>query len=199
MELFRPVGLAELVLLFRSEMRAFPPRLPEQPIFYPVLSERYAAQIAAEWNTKADALVGYVTRFVVSDAYGGSFASRTVGSREHQELWVPAEELERFNSEIDGPITVTSAYFGDGFVGQPGAHGALLGLDARAQWAVLARLSRGDEAALAAEITANREAVFANALFWRALSDSDEARSTLTLVRRLWARQERVALPIGSP
>ena len=48
MILFRPVGLAELVLCYEAAMRAFPPRLPEQPIFYPVLSEAYARRIARE-------------------------------------------------------------------------------------------------------------------------------------------------------
>jgi hypothetical protein len=33
--LWRPVGPAELDLIRASGMRAFPPRLPEQPIFYP--------------------------------------------------------------------------------------------------------------------------------------------------------------------
>lgn len=31
-------------------MRAFPSRLPEQPIFYPVLSEEYAIKIARAWS-----------------------------------------------------------------------------------------------------------------------------------------------------
>jgi len=42
---FRPVGENELELIRRSEFTAFPPRLPEQPIFYPVVtvwpSERF--------------------------------------------------------------------------------------------------------------------------------------------------------------
>src|SRR6266545_4345683 len=40
------------------------PRLPEQPIFYPVLNEQYATQIARDWNVK-DSGAGYVTRFHV--------------------------------------------------------------------------------------------------------------------------------------
>ena len=50
--LFRPVGQEELELIRQSEFKAFPPRLPEQPIFYPVLSEAYATQIARDWNAK---------------------------------------------------------------------------------------------------------------------------------------------------
>ena len=46
MILWRPVGMRELELIHESGMKAFPPRLPEQPIFYPVLSEGYATKIA---------------------------------------------------------------------------------------------------------------------------------------------------------
>jgi len=34
----------------------------------------------------------------------------------HNELWVPAEELEEFNRNIVGEIRVVSAFFGEGFV-----------------------------------------------------------------------------------
>ena len=37
--LFRPTGDKELALIRESGWRAFPPRLPDQPFFYPVLSE----------------------------------------------------------------------------------------------------------------------------------------------------------------
>ena len=53
--LWRPVGPDELRLIEQSGMRAFPPRLPEQPIFYPVLSEEYAVKIARDWNVPATA------------------------------------------------------------------------------------------------------------------------------------------------
>jgi hypothetical protein len=36
--LWRPTGPAELDLVRRLNWRAWPPRLPEQPIFYPVLN-----------------------------------------------------------------------------------------------------------------------------------------------------------------
>ena len=58
--LYRPVGPAELSLIADAGYRAFPPRLPEQPIFYPVLHEAYAVQIARDWNVKASGS-GYVT------------------------------------------------------------------------------------------------------------------------------------------
>ncbi len=62
--LWRPVGPKELKLIEASGMREFPPRLPEQPIFYPVLSEAYAVQIARDWNVPASGS-GFVTRFDV--------------------------------------------------------------------------------------------------------------------------------------
>ncbi len=60
--LYRPVGQAELDLIRESGFIAFPPRLPEQPIFYPVLTRSYAEQIARDWNTKdpKSGFVGYV-------------------------------------------------------------------------------------------------------------------------------------------
>lgn len=64
MTLYRPVGPEELDLIAASGFRQFPPRLPEQPIFYPVLNEEYAAQIARDWNVKASG-AGFVTRFEV--------------------------------------------------------------------------------------------------------------------------------------
>ena len=43
--LYRPVGPKGLELIERSGFSAFPPRLPEQPIFYPVLNQEYAEQM----------------------------------------------------------------------------------------------------------------------------------------------------------
>ena len=84
--LFRPVGAKELELIEESEFTAFPPRLPEQPIFYPVLNEDYAAQIARDWNAKHNAeKVGYVSRFCVSSDYLKKYEIRTVGGSVHKE------------------------------------------------------------------------------------------------------------------
>jgi hypothetical protein len=60
--LWRPVGPAELELIKQSGMRAFPPPLPEQPIFYPVTTEAYAIKIARDWNVPASGS-GFVTCF----------------------------------------------------------------------------------------------------------------------------------------
>ena len=105
MRLFRPIGLEELVLLFRSGMRRFPPRLPAQPIFYPVLNAAYATQIARDWNAPTGSMAGFVTAFEVAESYARGFEVHRVGSREALELWVPAEELETFNDHLEGPPT----------------------------------------------------------------------------------------------
>lgn len=52
MRLYRPVGQAEYDLIAQSNFTAFPPRLAEQPIFYPVLNERYAREISEKWNRR---------------------------------------------------------------------------------------------------------------------------------------------------
>ena len=67
--LYRPVGANELRLIEEAGMRAFPPRLPEQPIFYPVTNEAYAVQIARDWNTKFGSKTGFVTRFAVRKSF----------------------------------------------------------------------------------------------------------------------------------
>lgn len=46
--LWRPTGPKELDLVRELNWRAWPPRLPEQPIFYPVLNEDYAVRIARD-------------------------------------------------------------------------------------------------------------------------------------------------------
>ena len=108
MRLYRPVGQAEYDLIAQSGFAAYPPRLPEQPIFYPVLNERYAREIAEKWNKRyADSqYTGFVTTFEIDDAYISQFPVQTVGASYHQELWIPAEELENFNHHIIGTISL---------------------------------------------------------------------------------------------
>ena len=112
--LYRPVGEAELRLIEESGWRAFPPRLAHQPIFYPVLNEEYAIQIARDWNTKdaASGYAGYVTRFRVRTDFLARYPVQTVGARMHQELWIPAEELDELNANIVGLIEVTAEFRG---------------------------------------------------------------------------------------
>ena len=105
--LFRPVGSDELELIRASAFTEFPPRLPEQPIFYPVLNEEYAAQIARDWNTRhtADGR-GYVTRFAVRSKFIERYEVRTVGGSTHKEYWIPAADLEELNRNIVGIVEV---------------------------------------------------------------------------------------------
>ena len=118
MILFRPVDLEELDLIAQSGFTAFPPRLPEQPIFYPVLNFEYAEQIARDWNTKSSRSAGFVTKFEVEQSYIQQFEVQTVGNKTHQELWVLAEALEEFNHHIIGKIEIVASYYGAGFEGE---------------------------------------------------------------------------------
>lgn len=114
--LWRPVGRAELELIERSGWRAFPPRLPHQPIFYPVLDEAYAVQIARDWNTHdaASGFAGYVTRFRVRSDFLSRYPVQVAGARRHRELWVPAEEMDDFNANVVGTIEVVAEFAGEG-------------------------------------------------------------------------------------
>jgi hypothetical protein len=118
MRLYRPIGYQELDLIAKSDFLAFPPRLPSQPIFYPVLNLEYGIQIAKDWNT-ADpnsGFAGFVTKFDVDDVYIAQFEIQIVGSSQvHQELWIPAEDLSRFNQHILEKIEVVAAYYGSNF------------------------------------------------------------------------------------
>jgi hypothetical protein len=113
--LFRPVGQKELELIRASGMREFPPRLSWQPIFYPVLNEEYAVEIARDWNTKdaASAYAGFVTRFAVRADFIERYEVRTVGASRHQEYWIPAEHLDELNRSIVGVIEVIVEFHGE--------------------------------------------------------------------------------------
>ena len=66
MYLYRPVGLNELALIYDSNMLKFPPRLPEQPIFYPVLNQDYASN--SQWVPTFDQFYsdsGFLKKHVV--------------------------------------------------------------------------------------------------------------------------------------
>lgn len=106
---YRPVGPEELELISLSDWKAFPPRLPEQPIFYPVTNEAYAIQIARDWNVR-DSGSGFVTEFAVDSDFLTRYEIQQVGGRVHKELWVPAEELDEFNRHIVGPIKVIHTF-----------------------------------------------------------------------------------------
>jgi hypothetical protein len=111
--LFRPIGPAELDLIERANFLAFPPRLPDQPIFYPVLTEEYAAKIARDWNVPASG-AGYVTRFRVRRSFLSRYEVQNAGGKSLQEYWIPSEDLPEFNRNIVGKIEIVREFRPEG-------------------------------------------------------------------------------------
>ncbi len=109
--LYRPTGPEELRLLEESGFRRWPPRLPEQPIFYPVTNEQYATEIASRWNVDASGS-GFVTRFKVRREFMDRYEIQTVGASHHTEWWIPAEHLDELNDSIVGEIEVIARFGG---------------------------------------------------------------------------------------
>lgn len=114
--LYRPVGRKELELIRAGGFRGFPPRLPTQPFFYPVLNGEYAAQIARDWNTndEASGYEGYVLKFLVRTAFLSRYDVRVVGNSSHREYWIPAADLEELNWNIAGEIEVIGEFRREG-------------------------------------------------------------------------------------
>jgi hypothetical protein len=193
--LYRPVGLEELALIWDSGCREFPPRLAEQPIFYPVTSAEYATQIARDWNAKASSFAGYVTSFEVDDDYLAKFERHVVGSAIHEEYWIPAGQLPDFNQALRSPIEVDAAFFGDSFLGFVPDKCGFKGKQAKEQFVVLSRSLDYSRMDFALEISVNRKAVYLNCLFW---AGSDFAQygvnaelkaATLAGLRDSWAQR----------
>jgi hypothetical protein len=204
MILFRPVGLEELRLVFESSMRRFPPRLPEQPIFYPVTTLAYAQQIARDWNTTSGSRAGFVTRVTVDDAWVSKFERRIVGSREHEELWVPAEELDDFNARLEGLITVVDAYFGEPYAGEVPTQFGLKGKSATEQLLTLARHLDYSGFDVGLELVANKTAVFLNYPFWQQHDFAGDGLSpsardaVLAKLAKFWTMHESLReIPLG--
>lgn len=116
--LWRPCGVEELALVAESGWRRWPPRLDWQPIFYPVLNEEYAIEIAKILQIPATGL-SHITRFEVDSTYLSRYDVQCVGGRICLEYWIPAEELEEFNDHIAGVVEVVSTYGPNGLVGRP--------------------------------------------------------------------------------
>jgi hypothetical protein len=202
MQLYRPVGLIELQRIYESGMQSFPPRLPEQPIFYPVLNFGYADQIARTWNTKSHSFAGYVTEFVVDDPYIAQFERRVVGGRQHEELWVPAEHLVEFNHHIVGPITVSAAYFGPRFRGYVPEHFGMKGRDVIEQFVLLVGMFAYSLMDFHGEITANHLAVFLHHPFWEQFDftergvSADQKDQVVAAITHIWQQAfPRTPLP----
>jgi hypothetical protein len=200
-KLFRPIGLSELALLWDSGMRGFPPRLAQQPIFYPVVNLEYARQIAREWNPpdKNSGFAGFVTQFDVSSTYLSKFDLHTAGSAAHREYWIPARELSSFNKAISGLISVEEAYFGLQFSGWVPEDHMLKGLGAKEQFEALSAIL--DFGEFVAEVSANRKTVFLNCIFWSKTSLSDpectEVQRELFVTRLLKAwKSAKIEVPL---
>lgn len=107
--LWRPTGPKELALVEAAGWRQWPPRLPDQPIFYPVLNEDYATRIARDWNVKASG-VGNVTRFEVEKDYLDRYDVQQAGGQTILEYWIPADDLGEFNNHVVGLIEVVAEF-----------------------------------------------------------------------------------------
>ena len=107
MILYRTTGKTELDLVLQAGR--FPPRLPHQPIFYAILDEGYAIEIARDWNAKESG-EGHVLRFEVDDAFLANFTLARAGGKTRREYWIPAESLEEFNDHIAGEIQVLHSF-----------------------------------------------------------------------------------------
>jgi hypothetical protein len=199
MILWRPVGLHEMVLVFEAGMRGFPPRLPEQSIFYPVLVEEYADQIASTWDTREEPFAGYVLEMEISDTYGAGFTTRTVGNNIHRELWVPSEELTEFNNQLTRPISARRAFFGPKYRGYVPEKFGLRGADAYKQIAIMIGTMDYSMFDFVMEVSANMLALFLNFPFWKAAGAGrlgvEGVRFNVCLdhIRDAWSRSPRPA------
>jgi len=107
--LWRPTGQAELDLVAGSGWRRWPPRLPGQPIFYPVVNVEYATRIAVEWNAAREG-VGYVLAFDVARSFLDGYVTHQVGGDTIVEYWIPAEDVDALNDHLLGPIRLVSEH-----------------------------------------------------------------------------------------
>jgi hypothetical protein len=107
--LWPPAGPGELALVEASGWREWPPRLPGQPIFCPVLNEQYATMIARDWNVRRSG-AGYVTRFRVRASFLDRYEIHQVGGRTILEYWIPAEDLDALNASIVGTIELIAEF-----------------------------------------------------------------------------------------
>jgi hypothetical protein len=97
----------DLIAALRWE--AFPPRLPEQPFFYPITNREYADHITLCWNVNAYG-AGYTLRFKVNENFLKKYSVQKVGADIHTEYWIPAEDLNEFNKNIIGHIEIIHAF-----------------------------------------------------------------------------------------
>jgi len=192
--LYRPVGLYEMKLLLDLELKAFPPRLPEQPIFYPVLNKAYADQIASEWNTKDkfSGYAGFVTEFDVSSPFIDRYEEQIVGAGNHKELWIPAEQLQEMNENIQGTIRLVDVFYGGNYAGLTPELIAFEDKNITDQFKVWQEISDNDPAEFSCRIREQWKPIFVNFKYW---ADASHERSgigkeskdeTLSRMKKVW-------------
>jgi len=192
--LFRPVGLIEMKLILNLNLKGFPPRLPEQPIFYPVLNQPYADQIAREWNTKDkfSGFVGFVTEFDVSSPFIDKFEEQIVGAGHHKELWIPAEEINELNHNILGPIRLVSVHYGEGYVGLTPELTIFEGKDLIEQFIIWKEIFDYNKMDFYCEVKEHWKYIFMNYPYWREVRminfgiTDDKKNEVLELMEEYW-------------
>jgi hypothetical protein len=165
-KLYRPVGLIELGLIAETDFGKFPPRLDWQPIFYPVLNFGYAQEIAQKWNLndKASGYSGFVTEFELPKTYLARFEVQIVGNSNHAEMWIPAEELDAFNSQIVGQIRVSAAFYGTKYEGKLAQTSLFKDKNTAEQAQILEKASLEDLEKL---LISEKAAIVANFGYWK--------------------------------
>lgn len=198
-KLYRPVGFKELDLILNTGNKRFPPRLPEQPFFYPVLMSTYAEEIAKEWNTKdiKSGYVGYVTEFDIDDQYIRKFEIHTVGSSKHKEFWVPAEEIDEFNNHIKNSILILKAFYGENYEGITTINTCLKEKNYLAQLIELKKLREFNLMDYTCEILTQWKIITQNYFLWLNIDlidfkiGKDEKKDLLFSIRQIMLRNKK--------
>jgi hypothetical protein len=200
--LYRPVGLEEMRLILKSDQREFPPRLPEQPFFYPVLNYEYAEQIARDWNTKDvnSGYAGFITEFNVSEVFIRQFEEHQVGGKIHRELWIPTDMLNEFNKHIQRRIELRDAYYGNGYKGVKHWYKDWYADEMFISFYLLMYYSGMD---FNGEVFMNRHAILLNYKYWitRDFSEhmtDDQKIECLKRIRDLWRLKNPDTHLVGS-
>ncbi|MBZ0308385.1 MAG: hypothetical protein K8I82_20130 [Anaerolineae bacterium] len=180
--LYRPVGLKEAELILVKGV--FPPRPPEEALFYPYLYEAYAEQVARERYIREEnkGYAGFVTEFKVRRSYIDKFKERIVGDDIHAEFWIPVIELDELNQNIEGRIEITAAFYGEKYTGQWHRY-----LSAEELFIVLYRTCQHYNQVCWGEIRQNRHAVLLNYEYWKRhdFGDAMSEEQKLSFLRKI--------------
>lgn len=107
--LWKAMGPGEAEMVEAGGMRAFPPRLPCQAVFYAAASRVAAERMAQDWHLPRNG-VGYVARFEVLHSFLDAYCPMAAEASAGEEFRIPAEDMEEFNAAIAGPIEIVSSY-----------------------------------------------------------------------------------------